>query len=104
MVKIIFDADEDWEKRTLCSDEACIGTIGPNGRCKECGKPYNGAAEAGSSVGSVVMLKEQKIVSESKESVSDDDWENRILCRDESCIGVIGVDGKCKECGEPGPK
>ena len=32
---------------------------------------------------------------------SNDDWENRILCRDESCIGVIGPDGRCKECGKP---
>jgi hypothetical protein len=22
------------------------------------------------------------------------------LCSDESCIGVIGPDGRCKECGE----
>ena len=39
MEEIIFDADEDWEKRVLCSDEACIGVIGPDGKCKECGKP-----------------------------------------------------------------
>ena len=35
------------------------------------------------------------------EKVSDDEWENRILCVDESCIGVIGPDGRCKECGKP---
>ena len=34
--------DDDWESRTLCSDENCIGVIGPDGRCKECGKPYEG--------------------------------------------------------------
>ena len=27
----------------------------------------------------------------------DDDWENRILCNDESCIGVIGPDGRWNE-------
>jgi hypothetical protein len=47
-----FDANEptqtdtadssDWENRTLCSDENCIGVIGPDGRCKECGKRYKG--------------------------------------------------------------
>ncbi|MEW6440595.1 MAG: zinc ribbon domain-containing protein [bacterium] len=26
--------------RVLCSDGTCIGVIGPDGRCKECGKPY----------------------------------------------------------------
>ena len=34
--------DSDWENRTLCSDESCIGVIGPDGRCKECGKPFGG--------------------------------------------------------------
>jgi len=40
------DEDEDsvtdieWEQRTLCMDESCIGVIGPDGRCKECGRPY----------------------------------------------------------------
>ena len=32
--------DLEWEQRKLCSDESCIGVIGPDGRCKECGKPY----------------------------------------------------------------
>jgi hypothetical protein len=31
--------DIEWENRTLCADESCIGVIGPDGRCKECGKP-----------------------------------------------------------------
>jgi hypothetical protein len=33
---------DDWESRVLCSDGNCIGVIGPDGRCKECGKPYEG--------------------------------------------------------------
>jgi len=32
----------DWENRRLCSDENCIGVIGADGRCRECGKPYAG--------------------------------------------------------------
>ena len=32
--------DLEWENRTLCVDESCIGVIGPDGRCKECGKPF----------------------------------------------------------------
>jgi hypothetical protein len=28
-------------------------------------------------------------------------WENRRLCSDESCIGVIDQDDHCKECGKP---
>ncbi len=37
---------------------------------------------------------------EKDELQEDLDWERRILCSDESCIGVIGPDGRCKECGE----
>jgi hypothetical protein len=29
---------DDWTSRQLCSDGNCIGVIGPDGRCKECGK------------------------------------------------------------------
>ena len=101
MVEIIFDENEDWEKRTLCSDESCIGTIGQDGRCKECGRPFTGAAETGSSTGNVATHKKQKITSESEASVSDDDWAKRVLCSDESCIGTIGDDGCCRECGKP---
>lgn len=35
-------AADEWENRILCSDGNCIGVIGPDGRCKECGKPYEG--------------------------------------------------------------
>ena len=42
MVELIFDKNEDWESRTLCVDESCVGTIGPDRRCRECGKTYDG--------------------------------------------------------------
>ncbi|MBU0513836.1 MAG: hypothetical protein KJ621_03595 [Proteobacteria bacterium] len=32
----------DVATRRLCSDGMCIGIIGADGRCKECGKPYAG--------------------------------------------------------------
>ena len=35
----------DLASRKLCSDGTCIGIIGPDGRCKECGKPYTGEPE-----------------------------------------------------------
>lgn len=31
---------------------------------------------------------------------SNDNLENRVLCSDCACVGVIGADGKCKECGK----
>ncbi|MFZ1201852.1 MAG: hypothetical protein WAO07_16905, partial [Desulfobacterales bacterium] len=35
-------AGDDWDRRILCSDGNCIGVIGHDGRCTECGKPYDG--------------------------------------------------------------
>jgi len=36
------DDASEWSRRRLCSDGDCIGVIGADGRCKECGKPYAG--------------------------------------------------------------
>jgi len=100
MTEIIFDENEDWEKRILCSDESCIGTIGADGKCKECGKVYDGTLPSGYEAGKAEDAEpEQGTVAVSGET--DADWDKRVLCSDESCIGVIGPDGKCKECGKP---
>jgi len=106
------NADEEWEQRTLCSDESCIGVIGPDGRCKECGLAYSGPFEATKkeSAASDVEVPdpEEEVTGESEESQENDaesqtdvEWEQRTLCSDESCIGVIGPNGRCKECGKP---
>jgi hypothetical protein len=34
------------------------------------------------------------------EDEGDIDFENRVLCPDGTCTGII-VDGKCTECGNP---
>ena len=102
MTEIIFDKNEDWEKRILCSDESCIGTIGPNGKCRECGKPYEGELPAKHGVsGEQTMATEEQEPVASKIDKDSDDWEKRVLCSDESCIGTIGSDGRCRECGKP---
>ncbi len=36
----------DWDNRILCSDEACIGVMGPDGRCDECGKSLSPESSA----------------------------------------------------------
>ena len=96
--------DIDWENRTLCSDESCIGVIGPDGRCKECGRPFESKRQEDTSVSEEVDEspdEENDTENDDDELQSDIDWENRTLCSDESCIGVIGPDGTCKECGKP---
>jgi len=110
--------DLDWENRVLCSDESCIGVIGPDGRCKECGKPYQGElpqsfpnspAAPATSPPSAEPANSQTEHPDSTEAAidqaapedADEEWAKRKLCSDESCIGVIGPDGRCKECGRP---
>ena len=102
----------EWDQRILCTDESCIGVIGPNGRCKECGLPY---AETFDTKNKETLASdfeeadpEGEINEEPEESGKSDaetqtdlDWDQRTLCSDESCIGVIGPDGRCKECGKP---
>ncbi len=97
-MELIFDENEDWEKRTLCSDESCIGTIGLDGKCKECGKVYEGKLLGGHDTSNVktAQVKEK----DPTDTNFDEDWDKRVLCSDEACIGIIGPDGKCKECGK----
>ncbi|MCP3955706.1 MAG: hypothetical protein GY697_26340 [Desulfobacterales bacterium] len=109
-----YQADIDWENRILCDDGHCIGVIGPDGCCKECGRRYEGdlpaALQKNEAAAETVPPETVTSLEESaetepleKESVqaSDEEWENRRLCIDGNCIGVIGADGKCKECGRP---
>ena len=102
-------SEDEWSERRLCSDGACIGVIGPDGCCKECGLPYDkNASHTGAEDDSSFWEEDDdddddfgegdETDQESPEEV-DSEWSQRKLCRDEACIGVIGPDGCCKECG-----
>lgn len=92
------EADED-PNRALCADDMCVGIIGPDGRCKECGLSAIGATPDDND--------------DNDDDDDDDDWEDedgddededgedddRQLCPDDMCIGLIGSNGRCKECG-----
>ena len=112
----MIDNDSDWDNRVLCSDGNCIGVIGSDGSCKECGKEYEGDLPPSSADLPPSSSTDDEEPSEPQAADSppeadaapkdndqkfDDDWENRVLCSDGNCIGVIGPDGKCKECGKP---
>ena len=100
-------SDSDWENRTLCSDGNCIGVIGPDGRCKECGKTFEGRLPAENSAQKEALPPEEEPPYEADgsdeidETPANEDWADRKLCSDGNCIGVIGADGRCKECGKP---
>jgi hypothetical protein len=111
--------DIEWKQRTLCRDESCIGVVGPDGKCRVCGRPYEGepgpppadsekaaadsdARPAEETAGKPEGTGAERLgAAQGAEADADEEWEKRRLCSDESCIGVIGSDGRCKECGRP---
>ena len=105
--------DSEWAQRRLCPDGNCIGVIGSDGRCKECGRPGGddqpADPEAASAMSSSDAISPETSPSEASAAgydadADDDHWAKRRLCPDGNCIGVIGPDGRCKECGRPDDK
>jgi hypothetical protein len=98
-------AELNLDERELCSDGSCIGVIGLDGRCKECGKPGKAPKMSpGRTVEPTDLDPDAASDGEpdderdaSAEAGVDDT--DRELCPDGSCIGVIGDDGRCKVCG-----
>ena len=82
------DFDED---RELCPDGSCIGLIGDDGRCRVCGRTGDG--EAAEPV--AVTASSPRVPADSDGAFDED----RELCPDGACIGILGSDGKCKVCG-----
>lgn len=91
--------------RELCPDGACIGLIGPDGLCRECGRvgdsaitdprlrnlvPPDPPERAGNP-----DANPDDVAGES----GDDDFANRVLCPDGSCLGLVGADKTCNICG-----
>jgi hypothetical protein len=102
--------DFDAAARELCPDGSCTGLLGPDGRCKLCGR----AREAAD------FLAERPVrrgadddgdgddgdggdAGQAAAAPSDDeaagDFDDRQLCPDGACTGLIGADGRCKACG-----
>jgi hypothetical protein len=99
--KVTFDP-----KRRLCPDDTCIGVLDRDGKCPVCGvlgqpgqDPVPGFDEQ------PAYPDEEKPDGEASASEphapADFDPARR-LCHDDTCIGVIGSDGRCTECGARG--
>jgi hypothetical protein len=91
------DEDEDevdafGAGRELCPDETCVGIVNAQGVCGECGRTSSAAPSAAPSA----KLAKSRGDSNPGEAV---DLMHRSLCPDGSCIGLLGPDGRCKECG-----
>ena len=76
-------------KRRLCPDGSCVGLIGPDGRCTVCAQTESAAA-----------AEETESVDAAPAEGTPGFDPYRRLCDDGSCVGVIGADGRCTECGQ----
>jgi hypothetical protein len=123
--KVVAEEDGafDPDKRELCPDGMCVGVIGPDGRCKVCGK--QGTGKTATSEADAPSRKEQDVAANApKESSSSDEWRplsvpggapveassksadrpdwerERVPCPDGMCTGIIGRNGRCGTCGK----
>jgi hypothetical protein len=92
-------------ERELCAEGTCIGIIGPDGFCKECGRPGRNTGVDPRNQG---LRDEDEVAGELEAAVlqgdlpaAPEEFSDRSLCPDGACIGVIGSDGRCNECGQP---
>lgn len=95
------------EGRVLCPDEACIGVVGPDRRCKVCGTEYTGDEPIGDEAAAPGVEKKPEDEPSAPDAEGSElrpsiDPDERVCCTDEACIGIIGADGKCGTCGKPG--
>jgi|GEM_PF-212005 hypothetical protein len=107
------DADDvapDFSERELCIDGACIGVIGSDGRCRECGKQGENQKTTGDSAhvssASETSSNENASLEEDPSWAQDVDpneldFGSRRLCSNGACVGVIGSNNECKDCGRP---
>jgi hypothetical protein len=97
------ETDLEWDERQLCSDDACIGVIGPGNTCNVCGRPGpEGTPYRERAVNVTRDAPEDADAVEASAASADaaDFDDERELCGDDACIGLIGADGRCKECGK----
>jgi len=73
--------ERDTKKCPVCAEIIKLEAI----KCRFCGEKFD-TAEVARQVAKVR---------------NEDSFENRVLCSDGNCIGVIGPDGRCKVCGLP---
>ena len=96
------DAPFDPTRRKLCADGACVGVIGDDGRCGECGRT-EAEAEAGAEprdvAGAVIEADVVEAFGATSAEAAGGFDSKRRLCDDGSCVGLLGDDGVCRVCG-----
>lgn len=125
--------DFDLATRELCADGGCIGLVGPDGFCKECGKPglgpgldprqrgllpvedepprpppaaapaadnNNNNDDADDDAAADDDAEQARGGADAEPAPAPDDFEERELCPDGACIGVLDPVGVCRSCGK----
>ena len=116
------DAHDDGilSDRIPCSDERCTGIYHADGRCGVCKKPVplregetpsEALARLGGGsveVSAAPVAEEARPIAppsgdpeaaEARGEDAHDADDDRVLCPDEACTGVIGASGRCGVCG-----
>ena len=93
----VIDLDTADEERLPCPDGACIGVIGPDGRCTECGALGPDEDDRDEDDRDEDDRDEDEDDRDEDDELDDDG--ERFPCPDGACIGIIGPDGRCTECG-----
>jgi hypothetical protein len=91
------NVEEFDENRELCADGNCLGVL-VAGKCNVCGLSPNGPVP--STPASREMVAEGGHIEAAEADATgafDDD--DRRLCPDGACTGLLGSDSKCKVCG-----
>jgi hypothetical protein len=113
---IELDEDFDAASRELCPDGSCTGVLDEAGVCKVCGargtpplRPATAAADGGGDVaapfdemvdaGGVIAPSDSNAGADVKATGDTAFDDERQLCPDGSCIGVLDEAGRCKVCG-----
>jgi hypothetical protein len=99
-------ASFDPDARRLCGDPACIGVLAENGRCRLCGRqgegeePLPGASDEDSPDLSADDGDEaaRAASASSDGEQAGEGIDDRRLCEDPGCIGVLNAEGRCSEC------
>jgi hypothetical protein len=94
----------DWDHRQLCPDGACLGVINTDGACTVCGRVVPGwgdERQRGLRGPAEVEVATQEVAAAAAAVVDSDDpdWDQRRLCPDGACTGLVGADGRCGRCG-----
>jgi hypothetical protein len=100
----------DPSQRRLCPDGACVGVIGDDGKCKECGTVDPGwTGQTSTPVAAPSPSPETDAEPDSAPesdppaAVPEGGFDpNRRLCSDGDCVGILDAKNRCKVCGRPG--